>query len=197
MRKIILILFALISFVAMAQQKENIDHFTIQIREELGDLNKDGLPDKTVILMDTVNANQPLKLEIYFQQADGKFKLFFSSTNIFNPQYPNGKYGGDQIPYAFIEDGYLVIYSEIKDFHYQDKFRFNKGNFELVNFSSVIWGGKDYTIETEFDLLKGIKTEVTQALGSEDILKKEEKKLLIKPLPTIQNFRTLESKWKN
>jgi hypothetical protein len=195
MRKIILILFVLISFVSMAQQK-GTDHFTIQIREEPGDLNQDGLSDKTVISMDTVNANQPLKLEIYFQQADGKFKLFFSSTNIFNPQYPKGKYGGDQILYAFIEDGYLVIYSEIKDFHYQDKFKFNKGNFELVNFSSVIWGGKDYTTEAEFDLLKGIKTEITQALSSGDILKKEEKKLLIKPLPTIQNFRTLEKQWK-
>lgn len=197
MKKIFLLFLVFAQTFLYAQQKEEKDNFTLQIREESGDLNNDGLDDKTFIMMDTVDINQPLKLQILFQQPDGKFKLFFSSTKIFNPQYPNGKYGGDQIPDTTIEDGYLLIYSEIGDFHYQEKFKYTKGNFELVNFSSVIWGGKDYTIEAEFDLLKGIRTEIKQSLASSgEILKKDTKKILIKPLPTIQNFRSLESQWK-
>jgi len=37
----------------------------VKIREEDGDLNKDGIKDKALIMMDTVDETVPLKLKIY------------------------------------------------------------------------------------------------------------------------------------
>lgn len=191
MKNIVLIFSVLAGILTYSQQKE-IQHHFVQVREELGDLNKDGLKDKVTVSMDTVDAEQPLKLEIFFLQPNKKFKLIVSSTEIMNPQYPNGKYGGDQVPHVFIEDGYLILYSEIKDVKNQHKFLFNNGKFELINLSKVSWDGKNITTETEFDLIKGTRTEIAQLLGSEKIIKKTEKKISINPLPTIQTLRKFD-----
>jgi len=112
MKKFLLIFLILLQINAFSQQKEIADHFTLQIREEEGDLNKDGLTDKVIISMDTIDATQPLRLQVYFKQPDHKFKLIISTTDLLDPQYPNGKYGGNQIPDIFIEDGYLILNSE-------------------------------------------------------------------------------------
>lgn len=189
MKNIVLIVSVLAGILTYSQQKQ---HPFVQVREEFGDLNKDGLMDKVTVSMDTVDAEQPLKLEIFFLQPNKKFKLIISSTEIMNPQYPNGKYGGDQVPDVFIEDGYFILYSEIKDVKNQYKFLFNNGKFELMNLSKVRWDGKNTTTETEFDLLKGTRIEISQLLGSDKIIKKSEKKINIQPLPTIQTLRKFD-----
>lgn len=189
MKNIVLISSLLAGIFTYSQQKQ---HPFVQVREEFGDLNKDGLQDKVTVSMDTVNAEQPLKLEIFFLQPNKKFKLIVSSTEIMNPQYPKGKYGGDQVPDVFIEDGYFILYSEIKDIKNQYKFLFNNGKFELINLSKVRWDGKNTTTETEFDLLKGTRTEISQLLGSDKIIKKSEKKISMKPLPTIETLRKFD-----
>lgn len=191
MKNIVLIFSVLAGILTYSQQKQ-IQHHFVQVREEMGDLNKDGLKDKVTVSMDTIDAEQPLKLEIFFLQPNGKFKLIVSSTEIMNPQYPNGKYGGDQIPDIFIEDGYFTLYSEIKDVKNQHKFLFKDGKFELINLSKVRWDSKNTTTETEFDLIKGTRTETFQLLDSEKIIKKSEKKINIKPLPTIQTLRKFD-----
>ncbi|MDF2933996.1 MAG: hypothetical protein K0R36_3327 [Chryseobacterium sp.] len=195
MKKFLLIFLILLQINAFSQQKEIADHFTLQIREEEGDLNKDGLTDKVIISMDTIDATQPLRLQVYFKQPDHKFKLIISTTDLLDPQYPNGKYGGNQIPDIFIEDGYLILNSEIRDEHIEHKFLFNKGIFELIHLSKVIWDGKNTTTETDFNLVTGIKTEVVKSLGSEEILWKSEKKINIKPLPNILNIKNFISKF--
>lgn len=189
MKNIVLISSLLAGIFIYSQQKQ---HPFVQVREELGDLNKDGLKDKVTVSMDTVDVEQPLKLEIFFLQPNKKFKLIVSSTEIMNPQYPKGKYGGDQVPDVFIEDGYFILYYEIKDVKNQYKFLFNNGKFELINLSKIRWDGKNTTTETEFDLIKGTRTEISQLLGSDKIIKKSEKKIILKPLPTIQTLRKFD-----
>ncbi|MFP3590331.1 hypothetical protein [Chryseobacterium sp. SIMBA_038] len=190
MKNIVLISSFLAGILTYSQEKQ---HSFVQVREEFGDLNKDGLKDKVTVSMDNIDAEQPLKLEIFFLQPNKKFKLIVSSTEIMNPQYPNGKYGGDQVPDVFIEDGYFILYSEIKDVKNQYKFLFNNGKFELINLSKVRWDGKNTTTETEFNLLKGTRIEISQLLGSDKIIKKSEKKINIKPLPTIQTLRKFDN----
>jgi hypothetical protein len=109
------------------------------------------------------------------------------------PQYPNGKYGGDQIPDVLIEEGYLFIGSEIGKNHFWHKFKFNNGYFELHEITNVVWDGKN-TTETEFNLLTGKRTEITKPLSSEKILKQTTKKIIVKPLPKINDFRAFDSK---
>ncbi|MDQ8143379.1 hypothetical protein [Chryseobacterium sp. CFS15] len=192
MKNKLLIFLVLASMNMYAQQQKNIEHFTVRVREEVGDLNKDGLQDKVILTMDTVDAQQPLKLQIFLLQSNRKLRLEFSSKEVFNPQYPNGKYGGDQIPSIFIEDGNLILYSEINDVKQYYTFRYQNKNFELIKISKIIWDGKDTTTETQFDLVKGEKTENSKLLGSEKTKKKKPTKIALKALPTLQNFRNPE-----
>lgn len=188
MKKIVILIFAFIQVHGFSQTQKLKDNFIITIRTQEGDLNKDGLIDKVLVKMDTVDRIQPLKLEIYLLQPNRKYKLSISTTNLMEPQYPNGQYSGNQIPDFNIENGFLNMYSEIGKNHFTHKFKFKNGNFELQNISNVVWDGHDLTTETEFNLLTGLRTEITKALGSEKILKKTTKKITVKPLPTIDNF---------
>ncbi|OXA66818.1 hypothetical protein B0A67_22795 [Flavobacterium aquidurense] len=193
MKKTFLLFFVLTQITIYGQTQKLKDTFTITIRNEEGDLNNDGLIDKVLLKMDTINETQPLKLEIYFLQKDKKYKLNVSTEKLMRPQYPNGKYGGDQIPDVLIEEGYLFIGSEIGKNHFWHKFKFNNGYFELHEITNVVWDGKN-TTETEFNLLTGKRTEITKPLSSEKILKQTTKKIIVKPLPKINDFRAFDSK---
>jgi hypothetical protein len=194
MKKLSLLFFIFIQINLYSQTQKVKDNFNITIRNVEGDLNNDGLMDKVLVKMDTINETQPLKLEIYFLQKNKKYKLNVSTTNLMQPQYPNGKYCGNQIPDFIIEKGCLSMVSEIGKKHFSHDFKFNNAFFELRNISSVIWDGGNLTTETEFNLLTGQKTEITKALGSEKILKKTTKKIIVKQLPTINDFRAFDSK---
>jgi len=193
MKNTLLIFLVFTSMNVYAQQQNNTEHFTVRVREEVGDLNKDGLQDKVILSMDTVDVQQPLKLQIFLLQSNRKLRLEFSSKEIFNPQYPNGKYGGDQVPSILIENGNLILYCEIKDVKEYYTFRYQNGKFELIQPTKIIWDGKDTTTETKFDLVKGEKTEISKLLGSEKAKKKKPTKITLKALPTLQNFRNPEN----
>lgn len=194
MKKIIVLILAFTQTIVYAQQKKVKDNFNVQIRLEKGDLNKDGLTDKTVIMMDTIDTTVPLRLQIFFLQPNKKFKMVFSSTDVIEPQYVNGVHTKNQIPYFFIENGFLLMNTEKNDVRFEYKFIYKNGIFQLIKVSSVVYDGKNSTTETVFNLLTGIRTETTMLLGSEKILKKNTKKLMIRPLPTLQNLRTFGNK---
>ncbi|WP_265427822.1 hypothetical protein [Chryseobacterium sp. YIM B08800] len=193
MKNTLLIFLVFASINIYSQQQNNAEHFTVRVKEVMGDLNRDGLQDKVVLIMDTVNTQQPLKLQIFLLQPNRKLRLEFSSKDVFNPQYPNGKYGGDQVPNILIENGNLILYCEIKDVKEYYTFRYQNGKFELIQVSKIVWDGKDTTTETKFDLVKGEKTEASQLLGSEKKKKKKPTKIALKALPTLQNFRSPEN----
>ena len=194
MKKIIVLILALTQTIVYAQQKKVKDNFNVQIRLEKGDLNKDGLTDKTVIMMDTIDTAVPLRLQIFLLQPNKKFKMVFSSTDVIEPQYVNGVHTKNQIPYFFIENGFLLMNTEKNDVRLAYQFIYKNGIFQLIKVSSVVYDGKNSTTETVFNLLTGVRTETTMLLGSEKILKKNTKKIMIRPLPTLQNLRTFGNK---
>ena len=93
------------------------------------------------------------------------------------PQYPvknQGKFNGYQIPNFFIEKGLLSMWSEIKSGNITYDFRYQNGNFELINVKKLTNNStKGYTdentifTEMNFDLVKGIRTETDEIFGSE------------------------------
>ncbi|MCX8523109.1 hypothetical protein OF897_04130 [Chryseobacterium formosus] len=192
MKKIIFLFTIFATLPLFSQANENTNHFKM-VRDAVGDLNKDGLQDKVILSMNTKDATQPLKLQIFFLGQDRKFKSAFSSTEVFDPQYPNGKYGGNQVPDIHIENNNLIIYKEIGDVKEQQTFRFNKGKFELIAISKVKWDGKETTIDTKIDLLTGTVIEITQILGSKKA-KKNQKKITVNALPTLENIRSFDVK---
>lgn len=186
MKKIFLLL-TIFTVVPIFSQ-ENKNHYKM-VKDAMGDLNKDGLLDKVLLSLNTNDPTQPLKLQIFFLGSDRKFKSVFSSTDVFDSQYPNGKYGGNQIPDIRIENNNLIIYKEIGDIKLEQTFRYNKGKFELIYVTKIVWDGKETTVNTKTDLILGTMTEVIQILGSKKA-KKNQKKISINSLPTLDNTKS-------
>jgi len=189
MKNALLIFLVFNSINIYSQQQNNNEHFTVRIKEVMGDLNRDGLQDKVILTMDTINIQRPLKLQIFLLQSNRKLRLEFSSKEVFNPQYPNGKNSSDQVSSISIENGNLILYCETKEVKEYYTFRYQNGKFELIQITKIIWDGKDTTTETQFDLVKGEKTETSKLSGSEKTKKKKPTKITLKALPTLQNFR--------
>jgi hypothetical protein len=182
-----------------AQSSKSKDNYTYQVREENGDLNNDGKMDKIIVKMDTVDETRPLRLQIFLSEPNGKLTLAVSSTKIIEPQYPvenQGKFNGYQIPDFFIEKGILKMWSEIKGGNITYDFKYSNGNFELIYVDKLTNNAtKGYTdkntifTETKFDLVTGIRTETDEISGSSKALKVRKKRVLIRPLPKIQDFK--------
>ncbi|MDF2475503.1 MAG: hypothetical protein K0S24_986 [Sphingobacterium sp.] len=179
-----------------AQSSKN--NYTYLVREENGDLNHDGKMDKITVKMGTVDESRPLRLQIFLSKPNGKLMLVVSSDKIIEPQYPaenHGKFNGYQIPNFFIEKGILKMWSEIKGGNITYHFKYNNSHFELIYVNKLIYDGtKGYidenTIFTEikFDLITGIRTESDEKLGSAEAQMVRKKRVLIRPLPKIEDF---------
>lgn len=183
----------------LSQSIKNKVSYTFQVREENGDLNHDGKMDKVIVKMDTVDETRPLRLQIFLSQPNGKRTLAVSSDKMIEPQYPAenlGKFNGYQIPDFVIEKGILKMWSEIKRGNITYHFKYNEGNFELIYVEKLTNDAtKGYVdentifTETKFDLITGIRTESDEKLGSSKVLNLRRKRVLVRPLPKIQDFK--------
>lgn len=191
--------FILIPMGLLAQNNKSIDNYSYQVREENGDLNNDGKMDKIIVKMDTVDETRPLRLQIFLSQPNGKLTLAVSSTKIIEPQYPvenKGEFNGYQIPSFFIEKGILKMWSEIKGGNITYDFKYQNGNFELIYVNKLTNNAtKGYTdentifTEAKFDLVTGIRTETDEVSGLAKALEVRKKRILVRPLPKIQDFK--------
>lgn len=183
----------------LSQSVKNKSSYSYQVREENGDLNHDGKMDKVIVKMDTVDETRPLRLQIFLSQPNGKLTLAVSSDKMIEPQYPaenHGKFNGYQIPDFVIEKGVLKMWSEIKSGNITYHFKYNEGNFELIYIEKLTNDAtKGYVdentifTETKFDLITGIRTESDEKLGSSKVLNLRRKRVLLRPLPKIQDFK--------
>lgn len=197
MKKLILLLLLLICVGTFSQTKKK-DSFTFLVTKVLGDLNKDNLEDKVIVTQDTINQNSPYKLQIFFAQPNGEFKLIATSTKIIAPQYPYGRDGyrtGDGFLDITIIKGIVSVNFGLLRGHFEHKFRFQNGNFELIGFSSVSSDGHGTMYTTDFNLSTGIRIEKTENYGEEDneVPSNIKKKILIRPLPKIQDVEPYEN----
>ncbi|MNK85769.1 hypothetical protein D3C87_1056590 [compost metagenome] len=196
LKQIFIINLILISVVANAQKQASTSAFTVPVREEIGDLNGDGLADKVVIKMDTADITRPLQLEIFFQQKDLKYQLVASSKKLLAAQYHiDGKYAGNVIPDLMIEDGMLNILSEHEGKKIDHCFKFQNGNFELIYYFDVLWDGKNTTTQTTYNLASGEYKVESQQLMSDEVTVLEKKKMVVKPLPKLQDFVPFENQF--
>lgn len=197
MKKIILLIVLLICVETFSQTKKEKDPFTFEVTKVLGDLNKDNLDDKVIVIQDTINETAPYKLQLFFAQPNGKFKLIATSTKIIAPQYPNGRDGyrtGDGFMDVTITKGVLSVNFGLLRGHFEHKFRYQNGNFELICFSYVASDGHGTMSSIDFNLSTGIRIEKTEAYGEDDFAPTyTKKKILIRPLPKIQDVEPFEN----
>jgi hypothetical protein len=159
--------------------------------EVKGDLNNDTLEDKVVITQDTINEHAPYRLQIFFKEPDGQYKLIVSSIKIIEAQFPYGR-GGFSMGNAFsdvtIKNGILSVNVELLRGHYEHKFRFQNGNFELIGFSEVSSDGQGEMETIDFNLSTGIRIEKSQRYDTGKIISNKKKKILLRPLPRLQDL---------
>lgn len=196
-KKTILLILLLICVDAFSQVKSKKDTFTFLVSKVLGDLNKDNLEDKVIVTQDTINQNSPYKLEIFFAQPNGEFKLAATSTKIIAPQYPDGRDGyrtGDGFMDITIKKGIISVNFGLLRGHFEHKFRFQNRNFELIGFSCVSSDGHGTMYTTDFNLSTGVRIEKTESYGEDDQAPTTtKKKILIRPLPKIQDVEPFEN----
>lgn len=184
----IILLFLIFSTTLFAQK----DNFNKEITKVKGDLNKDGLIDYVQVLQDTVSDTSPYKLAIYFAETNGNSKHILSSVKAIDPAFPEGKKGyqtGNAFSEITIKKGVLSINNELLRGHYEHKFRYQNGNFELIGFSEVYSDGQGTMGTIDFNLSTGIRIKKTEPYDEDDFpVTNTQKKILIRPLPKLQDF---------
>jgi len=175
------IMFFLLVAINLYSQKTTKDNFTFLVQKEEGDLNNDKQIDKVVLEMDLIDETGPLRLQIFLSKPNKQIQLAVSSTKLIENQYPvdkKGEHNGNPIPDFYIEDGNLVMLTDIENRKSRYEFRYKQNNFELTKISRVKWDGKNTTSETNINLLTNTKIEFNQELGSDKVLNK--KKIIMK-----------------
>jgi hypothetical protein len=91
-----------------------------------------------------------------------------------------------------IQNGVLSVKFELLRGHFEHKFRFQNGNFELIGFSEVYCDWQVMTT-TYFNLSTGIRIEKLEHYDTDKILSSKKKKILIRPLPKLQDVIPMEN----
>ncbi|MFT3704916.1 MAG: hypothetical protein QM802_21295 [Agriterribacter sp.] len=186
----------LIHFYSIAQTDTvnyNFDYTVMKVR---GDLNNDKIEDEVVVTQDTLNEKAPYQLQVFFKGLDGQNKLVATSIKIIEPQYPEGRDGfrtGNGFSEVIINKGVLSVNAELLRGHYEHKFRFQNGNFELIGFSKVSSNGQGAITYIDFNLITGIKIGTIETYDTNKIISKRKEKIMIRPLPKLQDVIPLEN----
>lgn len=191
MKHILLILLLLTQLTSYSQTVAPKYNFSYKVMEVEGDLNKDSLPDKAIVTQDTVHENAPYRLQVFFKEPSGQYKLIVTSTKIIEPQYPDGRDGyrtGDEFGEVSINKGILGIRFDLLRGNYEHKFRFQKGNFELIGYTEYLSDGQGVMRSIDFNLSTGVRIEKLERYDTDKLLSQKTKKILIRPLPKLQDL---------
>ncbi len=191
MKKIACIALILLSTNLFGQDLVRKDNFSREITKVKGDLNNDKIADLVVVTQDTVSDKAPYRLQVFFGQPDGKYKLVVSTTKAIDPQFPGGKNGfstGNSFSGITIKKGVMIINNDLLRGNFEHTCRFQNGNFEVIGFSEVYSDGQGTMTTIEFDLSTGIRTERSERYDNNRIVSNKKTKIIIRPLPKLQDL---------
>lgn len=194
MIKRFLVLILLISVKAGAQNIKNDFHHLIT--EERGDLNKDGFLDLVRVTQDTIAATRPYRLQVFFNQPNGKQQLIVTTDQVIEAEFPNGRdglrseAGFDTIS---IKNNVIIIRIQLTRGMFMHKFRFQQGNFELIGFTMLNSDGLGTMYEEDFNLSTGMRFFKEERYDTGDVTVNRKEKKLIRPLPKLQDFVPFEN----
>lgn len=189
-KRLAIVIISLLCLDIQAQVNLAPDRYNYIVEEVFGDLNKDGSADKVVISQDTLSDKAPYKLQIFLRKSGGFEKAVVSTTKFIQPQFPYGREDHrsfSSLGTIEINRGLLVITFDLIRGSFTYKFRFQNGNFELIGYSEVgVIAGGLYTID--FNLSSGTRIRKTETVDTNKLVEREEEKLLIRPLPKLQDI---------
>ena len=156
------------------------------------DLNKDRVPDIIIVSQDTLHDLSPYRVQIFFRKPDGSRKLIVTADSAIIPQYPNGKKGyreGNEFYNITVKNGVVSINQGLLRGHFEHKYRFQNGNFELIGYTDGYSDGRGCIYTIDFNLSTGVRFERKEGYSEEGTLEYNiRKKVFIRPLPRLQHI---------
>ncbi|NOT91180.1 hypothetical protein [Ferruginibacter sp.] len=198
MKSTIYLLFIFLFNTVYGQNSLLKDSFNYEVKKVTGDLNKDKINDIVIVTQDTINDKSPYKLQIYFGQPNGELKLIITTVKAIEQQFPDGKEGyktGNGFDGIAIKKGKFSISNQLLRGNFEHQFRFQNGNFELIGFSKVSSDGQGTITSIDFNLSTGLRIETRERYDTDKVLSRSKKKVVIRPLPKLQEFTPLENEW--
>lgn len=193
MRKL-LCMTTLLVFSATIYAQEEIahDNFKDRISKAEGDLNKDSLTDMAIVLKSTSGNIERYRLQVFFLKPDGKYKLAITTDKAIEPKSLELD-NGEAFTGLAIKKGVLIINNDLLKGHYEHKFRFQNGEFELIGYSITSFDNPDTGSVTDFNLSTGVRLKKITNYDTEkdeSTTKNTKENIKIKPLPTLRDFRS-------
>lgn len=185
--------FSLICLITNSQTIPTPDGYNILDQKE-GDLDKDGIAEKVIVFntLDSTESGTTRDIRIY-QKTGNNWHLFESSKTAIGASEGGGMMG-DPFESIEIKDGVLLVNqsggSSWKWFK-TDKYRFQKGRFQLIGFINNYGRPSEYFENIDFNLLTG-KIVYTKEYEDEkqNIYKKENETFYKKGLKIYLTNRT-------
>jgi hypothetical protein len=87
-----------------------------------------------------------------------------------------------------IISGALRIYEQLLRGNYTHTFRYQNGNFEMIGYKEINSDGRGKIYETDFNLSTGVRIEKGVNYENDKVLSNTKTKMLIRPLPRLQDF---------
>jgi hypothetical protein len=154
-----------------------------------GDLNKDALQDSVVTLKTTSPDSVFYQLKVFFKQANAGYKLVVSTKKAIAPhQFSTG----DTLQSIEISKNQLIITYGLLRGHYENKFRYQNGNFELIGHSDGYSDGRGSIFTNDFNLITGRHIHIQEDYEANKLLYKRDTIIKVRPLPKLQNFVPLD-----
>lgn len=179
-------------------QDYNEKDFKVLITSVSGDLNKDGINDEVTVIQDTLNDKRPYCINIYFKTPEGARRKVVSSFRLIRPQFPEGKDGfrdGSGFNSIEIKKGILIVFNDLLRGHSEYKFRYQNNNFELIGYTYVSSNGIGSVFTEDFNLSTGVRNTKEESYETDKIISSKTKKILIRPLPKLQDIAPFENDW--
>lgn len=153
-----------------------------------GDLNNDGMLDKVFVKVDKNDKYLPYLLQVQFQNKDGNYKTVLSSTKAILPKFTaDGGTSEAVLEKLEIRNGILIFTNQLIRGNFTHKFRFQKGNFELIGFQSNN-ANAGYIESIDYNLSTGGKIVKHVDYETDKILKQIKTKEKVSRLPRLQDF---------
>jgi hypothetical protein len=172
-----------------------VGNFNVRISKVMGDLNNDHLKDIVIVDQDTTQYKAPYRLQIYFRLPSGKLKLMFSSIKTIPPQYPSGKGGYDSgvdFDQVLVKNKAIILMNGLLRGNNTHKFRFQKGDFQLIGFSSVYSDGQGTLTTIDHNLSTGVRIEKLENYETDKLISKTNDIIRPKQIHYLKNFDPLE-----
>lgn len=163
-----------------------------------GDLNKDNISDSVVVMHDTTTSWQGYRLQVFFGQPDGQYRLAATSTKAILPEGGDNRHDGINFDTIRINKGVLTVSISLLRGMVEYLYRYQNQRFELIGYSRSESDGQGLIIGDEYNLSTGRYIHTQEPYDGEDRPTYHQDTIIpIRPLPIMDTLIPFTTYHKN